>query len=62
MMSCPQCYSQRIHPSRRIGFMERKILPKVFVKPFRCERCDLRFFRCSFNNTTENATRPATSY
>lgn len=61
MMSCPQCHSQRIHQSRRIGIVERKILPKFLVKPFRCERCDLRFFRCSFN-TNPNAARSVTTY
>src|SRR6266478_1873417 len=46
IVNCPQCTSQRIHQSRRRGNVER-ILAMLFVRPFRCERCDSRFFRWS---------------
>ena len=59
-VNCPQCTSQRIHQSRRRGIMER-ILAMMFVRPFRCERCDLRFFRWSFT-ANPNSSRPATTY
>jgi hypothetical protein len=59
MMSCPPRRSERIHKSRRAGIIERRILAMIFVRPFRCERCDLRFFRWSFT-TNSNSSRPAT--
>ena len=59
-MNCPQCTSQRIHQSRRRGIIER-ILAMLFVRPFRCERCDSRFFRWSFT-ANPNSARPATMY
>jgi hypothetical protein len=46
-MTCPRCYSERIHRSKRRGIFERRVLSMVFVWPFRCENCDLRFFRGS---------------
>jgi DNA-directed RNA polymerase subunit RPC12/RpoP len=47
-MQCPECGSKRIHLSRRKGFLEKGILAAVFLRPFRCQRCDIRFFRLSF--------------
>jgi len=47
MMNCPCCQSEHIRRSRRKGIIERIILPMLFVRPFRCQRCDLRFFRWS---------------
>src|SRR5437773_9978685 len=41
IVNCPQCTSERIHQSKRKGIIER-ILAMLFVRPFRCERCDLR--------------------
>jgi hypothetical protein len=61
MMSCPQCHSERIHQSRRKGSIERRILAMIFVRAFRCERCDLRFFRLSFS-TNPDSSRSATTY
>ena len=46
IVNCPQCTSQRIHQSRRRWIIER-ILAMLFVRAFRCERCDSRFFRWS---------------
>ena len=60
MMSWPQCRSERIHRSRRKGIMERGILAMIFLRPFRCEKCDFRFFRWSFT-TSPNSSRPATT-
>ena len=48
-ISCPSCSSQRIHRSRRKGFLESGPLTLMFVRPFRCEQCDHRFFRLSFS-------------
>jgi hypothetical protein len=44
---CPSCDSHRIHQSRRKGLLEKWLLAMIFVRPFRCERCDLRFFTWS---------------
>jgi len=60
MICCPNCQSARIHQSRRKGILERVILALLFVRPFRCERCDERFFRHSLA-TDPNDTRPATN-
>jgi hypothetical protein len=61
MKSCPDCESTRIHQSRRRGIVESIILATIFVRPFRCERCDLRFYRWSFTSNS-NSSRPATTY
>jgi predicted Zn-ribbon and HTH transcriptional regulator len=58
MISCPNCESARIHQSRRKGIVEKVILAMLFVRPFRCERCDQRFFRRSIA-TEPNGSRAA---
>ncbi len=40
---CPQCASSRVRRSYRRGFVERFVYPVLFVWPYRCENCDLRF-------------------
>jgi hypothetical protein len=60
MISCPLCHSKRIHRSRRKGILEQGILAVIFLRPFRCERCDYRFFRQSFSANSD-ASRPATT-
>jgi len=40
---CPWCHSGRIRRSKKRGFFEA-FLAKLSVLPFRCERCDFRFF------------------
>jgi predicted Zn-ribbon and HTH transcriptional regulator len=60
MMSCPLCQSKRIHRSRRKGIVEQLILAMILVRPFRCEKCDYRFFRRSLS-ATPNPSRPATT-
>src|SRR4030095_1036748 len=60
LVNCPQCTSERIHQSRRKGIFER-ILTKMLVRPFRCARCGLLFFRCSFT-ANPNSPRLATTY
>ena len=61
MSSCPLCQSKRIHKSRRQGILERAILAMIYVRPFRCERCDFRFYRWSFNSNS-NPSRTATTH
>jgi hypothetical protein len=60
MICCPNCESARIHQSRRRGIVERVILALLFVRPFRCELCDQRFFRWSLA-TDPNGSRAATT-
>lgn len=60
MLNCPQCDSRRVHPSRRTGVAERIILAMIFVRPFRCEKCDLRFYRWS-PSANPRASRQPTS-
>lgn len=61
MLSCPRCTSERIHQSRRRGLLESTLFAMIFIRPFRCERCDLRFFRWSLT-ATPNAARHVTAY
>jgi hypothetical protein len=61
MMNCPRCTSVRIHPSRRRGIVETMILAVICFRPFRCERCDSRFFRFSLT-AKPNSPRQATTY
>lgn len=58
MLDCPNCHSKRIHRSKRRGIYERKVLGLIFVRPFRCEYCDCRFFRWSIT-TNPNSAQPA---
>jgi len=61
MLSCPLCHSKRIHRSRRKGIIEQTILAMIWVRPFRCERCDYRFFRWS-HSENPHASRPAITH
>lgn len=47
MITCPVCRSKSVYRSRRRGVIERTILTMAFVKPFRCQACESRFFRHS---------------
>jgi hypothetical protein len=55
MICCPNCDSARVHLSRRKGLLEKGILAMIFIRPFRCEECDGRFFRWCFS-TDPNAS------
>ena len=61
MINCPHCRSIQIHQSKRKGLLETGILALMLIRPFRCEKCDLRFFRWSLTSTP-NSSHPATSY
>jgi len=47
-ITCPNCQSHRVHHSKKKGILESLLLAAIFVRPFRCEKCDTRFFRWSF--------------
>lgn len=49
MLVCPKCDTERVHASRRGGAIEKIVLAAIFVRPFRCESCDFRFFRWSLS-------------
>lgn len=58
MISCPLCQSKRIHQSKRKGIVEHVFLTLVLRRPYRCEKCDNRFFHRS-PSTNRNAPRSA---
>jgi len=60
VISCPLCHSKRIHHSQRQGILEQVILAMILIRPYRCEKCDHRFFRRSIN-TNHNSSRQATT-
>jgi len=43
--TCPLCRSQNVRFSHRKGLLERIFLPLLFLRPYRCDDCDSRFFR-----------------
>jgi predicted Zn-ribbon and HTH transcriptional regulator len=55
---CPDCHSGHIHRSRTKGVLESVLLATVCLRPFRCEDCDLRFFRWSMEKQSRSH-RPA---
>jgi hypothetical protein len=50
ILNCPECSSSKTHLSKPRGILEKRIFALIFLRPFRCEKCDLRFFRWSFAN------------
>jgi len=61
MLSCPLCHGKRVRQSKRRGIIEQVILAMILVKPYRCEKCDHRFFRWSLSEN-HNASRAATTH
>jgi hypothetical protein len=50
---CPSCGSSLVRRSRRRGVVDR-LYTIIGMRPFRCEHCDLRFFkRISLATTSE---------
>ncbi len=60
MLSCPFCQSARIYRSRRHGILERGFLAMIFVRPYRCLKCDSRFFRWTFSSNTQASRQETT--
>jgi hypothetical protein len=58
MLSCPLCQSKKIHLSRRKGVLEKIFLATIFIRPIRCEKCDLRFYRWSFSVNPQASRQP----
>ena len=54
--TCPHCQSVNVRRSRRKGFFERFLLPLLLVRPYRCQKCDLRHYNFIFSRRdTEGA-------
>jgi transposase-like protein len=60
VITCPLCQSKRTHQSKRKGILEHVILAMIFIRPYRCEKCDNRFFRRS-PSTNRSASRSTTT-
>jgi hypothetical protein len=60
VISCPLCQSKRIHQSKRKGILEQVFLALILRRPYRCEKCDNRFFHRSLS-TNHNASRSTTT-
>jgi hypothetical protein len=41
---CPSCKSLEVRRSVRWGLFEIAVLPLLLMRPFRCQKCDARFF------------------
>jgi|HubBroStandDraft_6_1064221.scaffolds.fasta_scaffold245818_3 predicted Zn-ribbon and HTH transcriptional regulator len=44
---CPECNGDHVHRSKPKGVLESYLLPILFIRPYRCDACDFRFFRFS---------------
>ncbi len=55
---CPRCQVEAARRSRRRGIIERWVLPRFSIYPFRCARCDHRFLM-SWPRLRPQAASPA---
>ena len=46
--NCPECHSGNVRRSVRWGILETLVLPLFMLRPFRCEKCDCRYFGLFF--------------
>ena len=58
---CPECHSRDVRKSARWGIIESRILPLLFWRPYRCERCDTRFLGLVFAKRIKGKNRITTS-
>ena len=42
--SCPNCGSESVRRSARIGFLEKVVYRLLALRPYRCAVCETRFF------------------
>jgi hypothetical protein len=56
--TCPRCHSTNVHRSHRRRFFERRILPLVLRRPYRCHNCNWRFVDFIFWKTGELTSEP----
>lgn len=45
VLLCPWCQSPQVRRSQRWNFMEQAIFRLLWIKPYRCEACNRRFYR-----------------
>jgi len=45
---CPDCHSRNVRKSMRLGLVDNCILPVFLLRPFRCDRCNRRYFGLFF--------------
>ncbi len=45
---CPECHGRNVRRSIRYGILDTWILPLFMLRPFRCDRCDRRYFGLFF--------------
>src|ERR1035438_7300739 len=45
---CPECRSRDVRRSVRWGLYETCVLPLILMRPYRCQKCDNRFFGLVF--------------
>jgi hypothetical protein len=58
--SCPHCRSQETSRSHRRGLIEKYLLPSFRVRPYRCIKCDARFYASSqFEEAASSASKVA---
>jgi hypothetical protein len=58
--SCPDCGNSEAYRSRRKNFLEKYILPFLFLKPVRCTRCFRRSNASSLVSVRERKVRVST--
>jgi len=45
---CPWCQSRDVHRSKFRGWMEMAFIPFLLMRPYRCMKCDSRYFDLFF--------------
>ncbi|MFB3903858.1 MAG: hypothetical protein ACE15E_10425 [Acidobacteriota bacterium] len=57
MRKCPRCGGEG-HRSQSRGFVERQILKRICIRPYRCRDCNTRFYRCSLGDHSKHRRLP----
>ena len=55
--TCPKCSSRDVRRSKRKGFLERTVLDLAALRPYRCRKCDHRFFRFGRHNGDRSSSQ-----
>ena len=53
LRNCPDCHSGNVRRSVRWGILETFVFPLLMLRPFRCEKCDCRYFGLFFAARTK---------
>jgi len=53
---CPDCQSRNVRRSVRRGILEIVGLSLILMRPFRCERCDTRYYGLVFAGRSKGET------